>query len=413
MKAGRFFSYLLARLKCCVRLVPSVLCLAAFLLGALALFGFAVASDRGEDASFQRIPIGVVGDVGNDTWLRLGFYALENLDSSRFSLSFETTETEKDAVQGLRSGRLSAYVVIPEGFIEALAMGTETPPIRYVSTQGASGIGTLLTDEIVGAVSRLLSETENAIYGAQDYLMDHAPWTDAYAAGAQLTEEYLSLVLDRDSLFTVETVGVSGGLGFFDYYLCAVTVLFLLLWGVACGPVCVRRDTELGRMLRASGFGAGQQVLAEYLAYMALEFAGLALLLAACRAASGLLPGLTSLSGPEPEALLRYPARAFFPALMLGAGQLLLFELSSGTVSALLLQFLAAVSMAYVSGCFYPSGFFPEAMRRAGACLPSGVAFAWLAAPGPLCFLWTALYLAAFLSLLTLLRRRNLERSVA
>ena len=413
MMGRRFASYLAAQLKRDAALLPSVLGLAALLLAVLALFGFAASSDRESDEAFQRIRIGVVGDLENDSWLRLGFYALENLDSSRFSLSLEPVAEEASAVHGMRSGRLSAYVVIPDGFLDALAMGEETAPIRYVSTEGATSIGTLLAEELVGVISRLLSETENAIYGAQDFLLDHAPEIDAYAAGAELTEEYFALVLDRDSLFSVETVGVSGGLGFAEYYLCAMTVLFLLLWGVACGPVCVRREGELRRMLRASGLGEGAQVAAEYLAYLALEFAGLLLLIAVCRAAVLLFPAVTELTGLRAKDLLRDLARAFVPALMLGAGQLLLFELSSGTVSAMLLQFFAAVSMAYVSGCFYPSSFFPEILRRAGQWLPSGVAFAWIAGPNAGTFAHLALYLGAFLALLVLLRRRSFERSGA
>ena len=48
-------------------------------------------------------------------------------------------------------------------------------------------------------------------------------------------------------------------------------------------------------------------------------------------------------------------------------------------VSGVLLQFLCAVGMGYMTGCIYPSYFFPEGVQRVGAFLPSGAARVFLA----------------------------------
>ena len=407
MRARRFFALLRAELRRAVILLPPVLLAAALLLGAAGLLGWAEASGREGDAARRRLEIGLVGDFENDAWLRMGLNALETMDSSRYSLRFSRRGSEREALRALRAGELDAFAVIPEGFLAALEKGVETEPIRYVSGAGAQGLGTLLADEIVRAVARLLAGTENAIYAAQDYIASGVPGADPYAAGDALAEEYLSLILSREKLFTVELAGLSGGLGFAEYYLCALSLLALLFWGVACVPIFAGRDRELGRMLRASGLGAFAQTAAEYLAYMALML-GFYLLYAALLGLFGALrPEAAAALGLDRGALARLPLRGLLPAFALGAAQLALFGLGPGRLGALLLQFLAAAGMAYLSGCFYPASFFPSPLREIGAALPSGAALSWMGGPGPLPLLGLALYCAAALALRTWLRARD------
>ena len=52
----------------------------------------------------------------------------------------------------------------------------------------------------------------------------------------------------------------------------------------------------------------------------------------------------------------------------------LLWELVPDTVNGVLLQFITAVGIGYVSGCFYPSRLFPEAVQSFASVLPTGVA---------------------------------------
>ena len=407
-ESPRFTVYLRLRGKLALRLLVPALCVTALLLFALGLLGFAASRDRAGDEARRLVALGVVYD-DTERYLSMGLYAMETMDRSRLALELVRLE-EAEAAQMLRQGSLDGYLVIPDGFVEALFAG-ETRPLRYV-TDSAAGLGAALTDELVRSVARLLLETENAIYGAQRYAAACIEGVDPYALGDRLTRVYLNSILDRDSLYVTETLGVGEGLDFFHYYLCALLLLFLLLWGLLAAPFFARENMTPRRALAAAGFGALRQLVCEYLVY--------ALLLLVCYACSvGLLvltarlPAVRALLPERPERLAVYALRAAVPALVFAALQLLFHELSSGSVGALLLQFLAAAAMAFVSGLFYPSSTLPAGMQALGRYLPTGAGMAYLAAPSAGSFGLLALWLVLCLVLLWLLRRRRLEGGAA
>ena len=192
-----------------------------------------------------------------------------------------------------------------------------------------------------------------------------------------------------------------------------------VVWEKRTGrPICnaivwqCRRTAAICDALSADGLGAAAQVFCEFLAFF--------LLLLCALAAAGLLAFLLlgrfgvvipELQRTEGFALSLLPA-LLPPALMLGAFQFLLYELSGSAVSGILLQFLSAVLQGYLSGCFYPSSFFPEGLRRLGALLPAGVGMEYLRAallalpenPARV-LVWS--YFLLFLLLSLLLRRRR------
>lgn len=59
-------------------------------------------------------------------------------------------------------------------------------------------------------------------------------------------------------------------------------------------------------------------------------------------------------------------------AAVLSGFQFFLYELISDMISGILLQFLAGISLAYLSGCIFPVSFFPESIQRLVYLLPSG-----------------------------------------
>ena len=56
----------------------------------------------------------------------------------------------------------------------------------------------------------------------------------------------------------------------------------------------------------------------------------------------------------------------------------LFYELSDNTVSSVLILFIISVGLSYISGLFYPIGFFPEAIQKISAYLPTGAGFGYL-----------------------------------
>ena len=54
--------------------------------------------------------------------------------------------------------------------------------------------------------------------------------------------------------------------------------------------------------------------------------------------------------------------------------QFLVYEFCSDVITASLLQFVASMGLAYISGCMYPISFFPESMQRIAVYTPFGAA---------------------------------------
>ena len=370
MRRVRFGVYLQAQLLRARRLLPQLLALTLALTLAATLGGFVLSARSEGDQAKQKIRIGVVGSEG-DALLRAALRAAETLDLTRFSLSLLPME-EPEAAALLDSGRLEGYVVIPEGFVEGLQLG-EHKPLHYVTAGSGAGLGSRLTREIAALVSTLLLESENAVYGAQRYIADFIPGRDPWADGDALARRYLLNVLDRTALYEVETVGAGGGLSFPGYYLCGLSVAFLLLSGLNAAPMATRRSEELGQLLSLRSLHGWMQTVAEFLA-----FAFLSAVSALCAAVSAaVLAHLFGLSVPEMAARTLFESaglwlRALPAVLMFAAMQFALYELAPNTVGALLLQVLNALAQGYAAGCFYPASFFPEGFRRFGELLPAG-----------------------------------------
>jgi len=93
--------------------------------------------------------------------------------------------------------------------------------------------------------------------------------------------------------------------------------------------------------------------------------------------------------------------------------QFFLYEITDSTVSAVLLQLLAALGMAYICGCLYPLPFFPDAVQKIGGILPAGVASAYLrqilsGTVTPVVWGGCVLYTTVFFALTVWLRNRKM-----
>ena len=373
MRPG-FWPYVIMRLQRVGKLFLPLLLVAALLMTGIGWFGVSLV--RQDEAGAQRVEIGVVGDF-EDSILRMGMFALRNLDSSRFSIEFVQFSEESEAKSQLRAGKLNGYVKIPEHFVEDVYRGS-FQPLTYVTAPGAQGVGTALTDEVIASVSELLSVSEDAVYGAEQYARDHGVMLEEGSAGDVLAMRFLEQILRRDELLQVEILGIGDGLSLSEYFLCSFFVMFLLLWGVSASPVFAGQDMELGRLLKCRGLGSLRQILAEYLSYLCLM---LSTVLCLCLILLLILRGL-DLGGDIPARLLEsgFLLRAVPVGMALGALQILLYECANGMLQGVLLQFLAAVSLGYVCGCLYPVGFFPELLQQIGNILPAGLARQYLSA---------------------------------
>lgn len=410
-RAGKYFAIQVKRV---LRSFPAVSLVTLILVGAVFLVAKGLLTEMQSDDKQAMIEIGVCGDI-QGSYLGIGIVALQQLDSSRFALNFHMLE-EEEAREALLAGELTAYLVVPEGFVDSVVRG-ENYSIKYYAANGEAGIGTMLMHELAMIISELITKSQSGIYGMQSLCKEYGYHDIYWEATNEINLQYIDLLLDRPQLFEVEILGVSKQLSTTGYYICGFTVLFLMIFGINGCPIFVRKDLSLTKILATNGVNAFLQVGIEWVAYLGLVLSSMlsvfALLGAACEQLEVSVPEWRSV---DFERVFSFGVALIPVILMLTAMALLMHELADNIIVGMLLQFLVALGMGYVSGCFYPSSFFPQGIQILGEVLPSGVAVQYAsqmmreeAEAGTV--LGVILYMILFLSVTCLIRHRKLARN--
>ena len=84
----------------------------------------------------QLFKIAISGDTDSE-YIGLGLTAVQTIDDTRITIEFLELK-EEEAKAALKSGNISAYVVLPENFIDNAIAGN-VDKIRFVTTAGDLG----------------------------------------------------------------------------------------------------------------------------------------------------------------------------------------------------------------------------------------------------------------------------------
>ncbi len=407
-----FFSYLRAQFLRALKLYPVIIAFTLILSISISIFLVNMISSNEEGESKQKIEIGLVGNV-TDTYLGIGVEAVQNFDTSKFYLEFVNLD-EDEAVKRLESGRIMGYITIPEGFIDSIVSG-ENKKLSYVVGNSPASIGPVIMNDIVEVISDIVTESQSSIYG----FIDIAKETELKKKARnklvdKLNLEYIDIILDRESAYKTSFIGISSGLSFKDYYVCAFILLILLLCGTVCAHLLVKTNLSLPRLLYCSGQPLWKQLLGDYLPFITVIFIDCIAMLFSANAVLG-SSQISILEGGYTELLLF--ALKILPAIVLiTAMQFLIYEISRNIISGVLLQVILTLVLAYVSGFFYPLYSLPKLLQTVSRLLPTGIAFEYVTAvfkeeSTPLLLAATLLYGIALLIAAGALRYYKLRRS--
>ena len=347
--------YLKAQIKRLWRIMPLVFCVMALLFGSVYLIYQGLVSQWSQSDSLKKLRVAIVS-TDMDPMLQYGIDALASLDSSNMSLEFLNLE-EQTAKAQLQAGRISAYVVFPDDFLNKAFQGT-IEPIRFVSASGSENMISLVKDELTSSLAGIILTSECGSFAVGDALRDLG-YDNRFQTDQMnnIAFTFVSQVLQRDEYYAVEELGVSGGLRFDEYMLCGLSVVFLFLMTLPFVSVFVKEEPTMERLLKSRGVGPLAQTLCELGAYV------LFLLLLS----SLLIPVLGTVSF---SSVLHLVPVAF----CVGALSYLVYNLSRDLVSGVLLQMIVAVAMCFISGCFYPVYFFPVSVQKMAQYIPAAVA---------------------------------------
>jgi len=361
--------YFYLQLKIAGRLLPFVLGVALALLLGLALILNGLISTFRNAESAKEFTVALAGDTSNE-YMQWGLAALQMVDEDKFSITIVDMPLE-EAEDALEHGKIAAYVIIPDGFMEQALAGEDIDPITYVTSAGVEGISSFLKREVTSLVTKMVVYSQKGSYGLEELLYDQDLYENAEDYMTQLSLEYTDLILNRNEFYKTQELGVSDGLITRDYYICAAVIVLLMLMGLPFAAIYIKRDYALCRVLRSRGHSVFQQLLCEYLAHLLSMVALLGCIFALAAGAIAAIPGLSLGELPEMDLLI---LRIIPVLLMISALNMLFFTLSGNMVSGLLLHFFGVIGLCYVSGCIYPVSSFPTSVQTVANLLPTGIA---------------------------------------
>ncbi len=312
------------------------------------------------DQNRMKVNVGLCGDTSSPI-LSMGISFLTAFDDAQYLVNLLPMEEDK-AREMLRAEKLSAYVVIPEGFEEAVNYNQDDKPLRYYTARGQKDLSSLLMDRVAESISRMIVSSNAGVLAYGKALSEAASYDDVMVE--VLFVKDLELIMKRNQLLSYEELGVSGGAGTLIYYVLCICLFLLLLFSFAAAPFFYRREPAFMRFASAKGIYAEKQILLEFLAYLLMG-----LIWWGC-----LCIGFGFM-------LLQYMTARDFMILMimlLGAMvtffsmHLFLYEVLNGIVAQLSGQFIIYIFMAFVSGYFYPRDLLPEFMQKFSRTMPTG-----------------------------------------
>ena len=323
----------------------------------------------------QTFKIGISGDTDNQ-FFQIGKSALETFDSSRFSISFVEL-SELEAEKQLQKGEISAYAVMPEGFIED-ALAGKVGKIKYVTSTGSVGLVSIFKNEITKVVQEILTCSQKGVFGLEEALVDNGQDDLVRKHINKINIEYIELIVSRGEMYTVEELGISDGLSLPQYLLCGITVLYVFIIGLPYVGGIVKKDLSLQKVISAKGYGFFKQLTSETCAYMVVLLCSVVAILSAVAIICVTYPSVLKNETLEILDLLKF-AIQILPVVFLAASFcIMIFEFTDNIVSAVLLQFFLAVSLCYITGCLYPIYTFPVAVQKMAPFLPMGSARVYL-----------------------------------
>ncbi len=412
---SRFLRYLGLQAKRMAKAYKSIIAFTAALLIIASAAGYVMLVNKKDDESLKKVNIGIVGSR-EDEIISMGISLIKKTDTSKISIEFFECADEDEALRGMENAQLDAYVIIPPGFAESMVYGTNKK-ITYVMAKTGASMSSVLTKEVIEVLSNYIIETQIGATALCDYAQDLGYSNkQVIALDVDMSVDYISTIVAREELSEIKEIGLGGNISSIGYYVCGFGTFFLLLYGISCCTLHSNSGSALKKVLYSRGYNTLCQILGEYIPFMISAL--ITLMLPALIA--GVASSYLEFGIPETEYMIfaDYIALPFriIPAIFaVTALQFLIYELISGVINSVLVQFAVALILGYAGGCFYPIYFFPNIIRLITGILPTGAAlncFIGVFAASPdinatlICLLWGI----ALLALSVLARAANIRR---
>ena len=227
----RFFTYMRLHFKRTLRYTPFAFIVTLVICLCLSVAIFTVVNVDNSDEDQTKISVGLVGDFEH-SFVEVGIAAIKSFDSSNSFLEILDIANEDEAREMLFDGDISAYVIIPEGFVDE-AMNGRVGKLKFVTEESDANILNLFREEVLNLISCILVESQNGVYAMKNLLRANGfKYSEINNMTNAMLMEYVALIIARANTYETEVIGVSENLTFPGYMFSGVSVLMLLLVGI-------------------------------------------------------------------------------------------------------------------------------------------------------------------------------------
>lgn len=325
------------------------------LLGAIALFsGRAL---YGETKA-GRISVGVVLPE-NDLAAKQAVSMISSLGSVKSLCDFTYVDRET-GLEALGTGELYVLMEVPEGFVQDIMDGTNTP-VKLVFPAGA-GLESRLFKELADAGAKTLSAAQAGIYAGDELCRIYGLDMKIGELETALNRIFMSYSLPRADYFRHYQVNAAGDVDVMQFYGISGFVLLVLLAAIPVSGYLRPWGTGMKRKLRLAGVGGAGRALGRILGL------GLLLLTVVVPAA-----GAAVMWGQVQAGILALAGTAVLICLASAAFVVFLYQAAGSLLGGIMLLFFAVSGQHFLAGGFLPLVFLPPALQGLAPVLPSTI----------------------------------------
>lgn len=320
----------------------------------------------------------VYGENNDDNYVKMAFDFIGSIDTVSTVCEFVWTD-EDEAVNGLKSGKYTTVLLLPDNLIKSIMEGDNAPIEVLFSSEGVNNTS-MVFREMLDAAGSDLSSAEAGVYSLDDLLTRNGLLKDFRSKRVyhedRLNEEYFSYALDRSIYYKETDLSKTDGLTNLQFYVCTAVVMLLLLSGITCANNLKSDNKALSTILKAQGIHAFESGFC--------KTAGITLVYFTIISTVFILLNVARVSVEGISAILKVKGVLGFLGAIFGLLILLfavfsfiycIFKLVHNPVYSILVLFLVSMVCMYASGCFVSSALLPHLVREIGNVLPTAAYF--------------------------------------
>lgn len=366
----KYINYFIIQCKSAWRIVPNMFAktvLFAFLAVIIAYAG--ARSLYGSDHLFYFKIAAVLPE--NDSMVTLGYNMLMEMGGIEEYCEIIDAD-EETAIKLLKQGDVYCVIYIPEGFVEDVLNGTNTPAKLILPDN--LGLETVIFKSVLNAGASSLAYAQAGVYAVSDVYYMYDLRAEADDAIDRVNQDYFRFVFNRNTFNKITTLESTDVLSLSQFYLCCGLTLFILFLGLILGDFIKLESRTTTLMLSRAGIPVIFTTICKTLILAFMQsLMIIVILLIGKFTISSFASGKTIrlINSFVFSVNLTNILKIFVCELVATSFIITVFEAAGTGLYGILALFIINCAMMFASGLIIPSAYLPEFITKAAYILPT------------------------------------------